>query len=304
MNEIKDIHLKKDMTVKELVSQLENSGFQAQNLGEAVQIVKEAKKNSAKTFISFTSNMSASGLRGILIDLIKKNQVDVIVTSSGSIDEDLIRSKLPYLKGTFETDDAKLGQEGVNRMGNIFVPNDRYEFLDEEMVKILEKLYEKKKNYVVSELLKEVGNMWGYEDSFIVQAAKAGVEVYCPGITDGSFGMQLTFFKQKHPEFNVDTIKDFENIINSASGDEKRLGIILGGGISKHHTIISNIISGGFDYAVYVNSSTPYHGSLSNATTSEAKSWGKIKPNSKSITIYGDAAIMFPLLVASVDEML
>ena len=57
---------------------------------------------------------------------------------------------------------------------------------------------------------------------------------------------------------------------------EKTLGIILGGGIAKHHTIISNILKG-LDYAVYVNSSSPYHGSLSGATTSEAKSWGKIK---------------------------
>ena len=51
----------------------------------------------------------------------------------------------------------------------------------------------------------------------------------------------------------------------------------MGGGIAKHHTIISNLINNGFDYAVYVNSSSPYHGSLSSATTQEAKSWGKIK---------------------------
>ena len=65
--------------------------------------------------------------------------------------------------------------------------------------------------------------------------------------------------------------------------------------------IISNIING-LDYAVYVNSSSPYHGSLSGATTSEAKSWGKIKESSKSVTIYGDAAVVFPLLVCATDE--
>ena len=78
----------------------------------------------------------------------------------------------------------------------------------------------------------------------------------------------------------------------------------MGGGISKHHTIISTLMSGGFDYAVYVNSSSPYRGSLSSATTEEAKSWGKIKKDAKSVTVHGDAAIIFPLIIASVDQVL
>ena len=129
MEEIKDIKIKKDMTVKELTRQFASSGFQAQNLGKAIEILKEARKSNAKTFLSFTSNMAASGLRGIFIDMIKNKKVDVIITSSGSIDEDLIRSKMPYLQGNFDADDQKLGEQGINRMGNIFVPNNRYEFL-------------------------------------------------------------------------------------------------------------------------------------------------------------------------------
>ncbi|MAE42219.1 deoxyhypusine synthase [Candidatus Woesearchaeota archaeon] len=301
MEEIKDIKIEKSITVKELTKQLASSGFQAQNLGAAIEILKEARENNAKTFLSFTSNMAASGLRGIFIDLIKNKKVDVIVTSSGSIDEDLIRSKMPYLQGSFEADDIKLGEQGINRMGNIFVPNDRYEFLDEEVKIILERIHARKKDMTASELLKEVGLEWKHEDSFIVQAAKNGVEVFCPGITDGSFGMQLTFFKGKNKDFRIDLLTDFQKIIDVASTNEKKCGIILGGGISKHHTIISTLMGGGFDYAVYVNSNSPYRGSLSSATTEEAKSWGKISSDAKSVTIHGDAAIVFPLLIASLD---
>lgn len=301
--EIKDIHLTKDITVKELTKQLASSGFQAQNLGTAIEILKEARKNNAKIFLSFTSNMAASGLRGIFIDLIKGKKIDVIVTSSGSIDEDLIRSKMPYLRGSFEADDRKLGEQGINRMGNIFVPNDRYEFLDEEVKAVLERIYSRKKEFTASELLKEVGLEWKYEDSFVVQAAKNNVEIFCPGITDGSFGMQLTFFKKKNPDFRIDLLADFQKIIDIASTDEKKAGIILGGGISKHHAIISTLVGGGFDYAVYINSSSPYRGSLSSATTEEAKSWGKIKKDAKSVTIHGDAAIVFPLLIGSIETL-
>lgn len=298
--EINDLILDSNMTVKELVSQLRNSGFQAQNIGIASEIISEAKQNNAFTFLSFTSNMAASGLRGVFADLVKRKKVDAIVTTSGSLDEDIIRSQLPYLQGTFEAEDEKLGQLGINRMGNIFVPNDRYEFLEKFSEKILQEIYEAKKEITVSELIFEIGKRVN-ESSILHQCSKNSVPVFCPGITDGAFGMQLAFFQQKHPDFKVDSIKDFSTLIDLGMKAEKTLGIILGGGIAKHHTIIANILRG-LDYAVYINSSSPYHGSLSGATTSEAKSWGKIKENSKSVTIYGDAAVVFPLLVTSVKE--
>ena len=304
MNEIKDIKITKGMTVKKLTEQLAESGFQAQHLGEAIAILKEAKQNKATTFLSFTSNMAASGLRGIFIDLVKNRKIDVIVTSSGTIDEDLIRAKRPYLKGSFEADDAKLGKEGINRMGNIYVPNDRYEYLDDLSQELLSKIYEKHKELTPSELIKEMGLLLETEDSLVYWAARNDIPIFCPGISDGSFGMQLMFFHQKHPDFRIDVLKDFNKIIGIAMGAEKTCGIVLGGGIAKHHTIISNLMNEGFDYAIYVNSSTPYHGSLSSATTSEAKSWGKVKPDAHAITVYGDAAILFPLLIASVDEVL
>lgn len=301
MKEIKDIKLSKNITVKELTKQLADSGFQAQNVGKAIDIIKEMIKNDAAIFLSFTSNMAASGLRGIIISMIKSGKIKAIVTSSGSIDEDIIRAKLPYLQGSFEADDAKLGKKGINRMGNIFVPNDRYEYLEQWTSKVLEETYKEKKSFTPSELLKNIGKKIEGE-SFIKAAAESNVPIYCPGITDGAFGMQLAFFKKKHNDFEIDVLSDFNNIINQTMQYNKTAGIILGGGISKHHAIISNLMNNGFDYAVYVNSSSPYRGSLSSATTEEAKSWGKVKENAKSITIHGDAAVVFPLIAASVEE--
>ena len=291
------------MTVKELTKQLSSSGFQPQNLGTAIKIVRQMIKDDAGIFLSFTSNMAASGLRGIIISLIKSGKIAAIITSSGSIDEDIIRAKMPYLQGSFDVNDEKLGKEGINRMGNIFVPNDRYQYLEEFSIEVLEEIYKNKKSYTPSELLSVIGKKIN-GDSFIKAAAENKVPIYCPGITDGAFGMQLSFFKKKNKDFNVDVVSDFNKIMDQVMKYEKTGGIILGGGIAKHHTIISNLINNGFDYAVYVNSSSPYHGSLSSATTQEAKSWGKIKENAKSVTIHGDAGILFPLLVGSVDEFL
>ena len=302
MEEIRDYGIEKDVKILDLAKFMTDSGFQASNLGKAVEIIKKMKNDKAKVFLSFTSNIAASGLRGVIAQLISKKLIDVIVTSSGTIDEDFIKSGKPYLKGNFDANDEELGKKGINRMGNIFVPNDRYQFMENEMPKILEKAYSEKKTWLPSEIIKFVGENIKDEKSILYQAAKNNIPIFCPGITDGAFGLQLTFFQQKKQDFQIEVAKDLKNIIDIATNSEKTGGIILGGGAAKHHTIIANLMREGFDYCVYVSMSSPFTGSLSGATTSEAKSWGKIKENAESITIHSDVTIVFPFLAAALLE--
>ena len=301
---VNDIHLAKGITVSELVAQFKNSGFQTHNIGVAAEILDSMVKHNATIFLSFTSNISASGIRGIIIDLVKKKKVQALVVSSGALDEDIARAKMPYLQGTFEANDVELGKQGINRMGNLLVPNECYGYLEEKITEILTKICDANtgKEFTATELVRQIGLNLDTENSFVYHAARTGVPIFCPGITDGAVGLQLAFFQQTHPEFKVNELKSSIEAIDFAITAKKKgkVGaIVLGGGIAKHHTIISNILSGGLDYAIYVNSSSPYHGSLSGATTSEAKSWGKVDEAAKDVTIYGDASVVFPLLIAS-----
>ena len=227
-----------------------------------------------------------------------------LVVSSGALDEDITRAKMPYLQGTFEADDSELGRKGINRMGSIFVPNECYEYLEEKVTNVLTEIYagEGSKEFSATEIIRQIGLHLDTENSFVYHAARNGIPIFCPGITDGALGLQLAFFQQTRPDFKVNELKSALEAVDfamTAKGKGKVGAIILGGGIAKHHTIISNILGGGLDYAIYINSSSPYHGSLSGATTSEAKSWGKISGNAMDVTIYGDASVIFPLLIAS-----
>ena len=302
--EISDIRLIKGITVAELVRQFKNSGFQTHNIAVAAEILGSMAKENATIFLSFTSNMSASGIRGIIIDLVKKKKVHALVVSSGALDEDITRAKMPYLQGTFEADDSELGRKGINRMGSIFVPNECYEYLEEKVTNVLTEIYagDGSKEFSATEIIRQIGLHLDTENSFVYHAARNGIPIFCPGITDGALGLQLAFFQQTRPDFKVNELKSALEAVDfamTAKGKGKVGAIILGGGIAKHHTIISNILGGGLDYAIYINSSSPYHGSLSGATTSEAKSWGKISENAMDVTIYGDASVIFPLLIAS-----
>ncbi|KAI8929677.1 Deoxyhypusine synthase-domain-containing protein [Entophlyctis helioformis] len=54
----------------------------------------------------------------------------------------------------------------------------------------------------------------------------------------------------------------------------------------------------GADYAVYINTGQEFDGSDAGARPDEAVSWGKIRMDAKSVKVYADASLVFPLVVA------
>ena len=299
MREIKDLSLKPGAGAAETVRQLGEAGFQASHLWEAVDMVREMKRKRHTIFLSFTANMVASGLRGVITDLCREKFVDAIVTTSGAIDHDIIKSFKPYYKGSFDSDDVELHRKGMNRIGNILVPTGHYEFLEKKFQPMLREIHSRGKPVSPSELSRFVGSKLN-ESSFLYWCAKNDIPVFCPGITDGAIGLQMYFFKQEKSGFTVDVTADMKELAGLMLGAEKASGIILGGGISKHHVIGASILRGGLDKAVYVSTAPEYDGSLSGARTKEAKSWGKLKETGDSVTVVGDAAVLFPLIVLGV----
>ncbi len=305
MEHVKDFNWRKGMSVRELVSSYGSLGFQSIELARASNAIVKMKKASAKIFLTFTSNMVTSGLRGFFAQIIRLGMADIIVTTVGSIEEDIMKAKGErFVIGSFRSDDVALRENGVNRVGNLMIANESYCNFESLMLPMLEKLYGKKKRWPVSEMLSEIGLMLDDENSILRQAAKNNVPVFCPAITDGAFGFHLFMFQQKHPDFTVDIVADFKNILISVSQDDIKGLISLGGGVSKHHAILSSLLNGGLDYAVYMTTARESSGSLSGATTNEAKSWGKIKDDSDAATVIGDVTITFPVaMIAALEEL-
>ncbi|MDD3264101.1 MAG: deoxyhypusine synthase family protein [Candidatus Nanoarchaeia archaeon] len=305
MKKVKDFTWKSGISVKELVDQYSSIGFQSVELKNASDVIVKMKKNNAKVYLTFTSNMVTSGLRGFFAQIIKLKIANVIVTTVGGIEEDIMKAKGEEFKiGSFDTDDTELHEKGINRVGNLQINNESYMHFEDNILPILNKLYEKKKRWAVSEMLREIGLMLEDENSILYQAAKNNVPIFCPAITDGSFGFHLFLFQQKHSDFIVDVVKDFGNILFTSSQDESQGVIALGGSISKHHAILATLLNGGASYAVYMTTAQKTSGSMSGATTNEAKSWGKVKDSSDVSTVIGDVTIMFPLAMISAMEEL
>ncbi len=295
MDEVKDFSFQKEPKLSELLKAYGTCGFQASELSKAIQLMKRMRKEKCTIFLAFTANMAASGLRGIFAQMVKEGWADAIITTGGSLDHDMIKAYKPYLLGSFGEDDRSLHQQGINRIGNVLVPNDRYELLEEKLKPVFEELA-KRSPISPSEFAAEMGKRIKDSNSFLRQAYERKVPVFSPGITDSAIGLQTYFVKQKFKDFAIDVTKDMKALANLAIDAEKTAAIILGGGISKHHTIGVNLMRGGLDYALYVSTSEAFDGSLSGAPPSEAVSWGKISEIGRYVGVRADAALAFPLI--------
>ena len=123
---VTDFKWEPGMSVKTLVDKYALVGYQSVELARASDVIVKMKKNSAKIFLTFTSNMVTSGLRGFFAQLIKLGIADVIVTTVGGIEEDIMKaSGEKFSVGKFGDDDVELHEQGINRVGNILINSRR-----------------------------------------------------------------------------------------------------------------------------------------------------------------------------------
>lgn len=287
---------------EKIIDSYATSGAQATNLSKAIQIIKEMRENNSFIYLGYTSNMVTGGLREIFKFLVQHKLVDAIVTTAGGIEEDIIKCLGDFKIGSFNESGKKLRDSGINRAGNILIPNSRYCRFEDFIIPLLERQKQKQKEtgeiITPTKLIHLLGKEINNEDSIYYWAEKNKIPVFCPAITDGSIGDMIYFFKSKHPEFKVDVSEDIVEINNSTIGKEKTGMIILGGGVIKHHICNANMFRNGADYAVYINNAQEFDGSDAGAIPDEAVSWGKITKEAKTVKVHGDASIIFPLIVA------
>lgn len=298
----------------EIISYYERIGFQATHLGKAIEIWKKVEKKrengeEVRVFLGYTSNIISSGVREIIAYLVKHKKVDVIVTTAGGIEEDFIKALKPFILGDWSVNDAEMRQKGINRIGNIFVPNDRYVEFEKYMIPFFERLLEIERRegrpLTASEVIYKLGRYMDEklgkekEKSVIYWAYKNNIPIFCPALTDGSFGDMLYFFKEERGdrELIIDIANDIVKLNNLAITAKETASIILGGSLPKHAIINANLFRGGTDYAIYITTAIPWDGSLSGAPPSEGVSWGKIKAKADYVEIWADTTLVFPILV-------
>ncbi|CAK42765.1 hypothetical protein CBS63078_3996 [Aspergillus niger] len=314
----------RDITVAEMVDNMKYTGFQGSAVAEAARIINEMQayrhpESGEKTtiFLGYTSNLISSGLRDTIRYLVRNRHVSAIVTTAGGVEEDLIKCLAPTYMGSFTAPGAGLRAKGLNRIGNLIVPNSNYCAFEDWLIPILDKMLEeqeaaKKKaletgdeedelHWTPSKIIERLGREINHEDSVLYWAARNNIPIFCPALTDGSLGDMLYFhtYRSSPQRLRVDIVDDVRRINTMAVRAARAGMIILGGGVIKHHIANACLMRNGAEHAVYINTGQEFDGSDAGARPDEAVSWGKIKADAKAVKVYAEATVVFPLIVAA-----
>ena len=255
-----------------------------------------------RVWLSYTSNMISSGCREYIKYLVKHKMVQVLVTTAGGIEEDFVKCLTNHHLGSFSTPGKEMRAKGLNRIGNMVVPNDNYCDFEDWLSPILDQMYDEQvQNGMVwtpSKIINRLGKEINNEDSVYYWCWKNDIPVFCPALTDGSLGDMLYFHTYKREGFTIDIVRDIRAINDIAIKSRRAGAIIIGGSVPKHHCLNANLMRNGVDYSVYINTGQAFDASDSGATPDEAVSWGKIKYGSNPVKVSTEATLVFPLIVA------
>ncbi|KAL9945068.1 Deoxyhypusine synthase [Verticillium nonalfalfae] len=306
-----------DITADDLLRGMRYMGFQATSLADAIRIINDMRawrdpETGDKTtiFLGYTSNLISSGMRGVFRWLVKHKHVSAVVTTAGGVEEDFIKCLGDTYMSSFSESGAGLRKKGLNRIGNLVVPNSNYREFEDWVVPIFDKMLEEQEaskgseeeiNWTPSKMINRLGKEINDERSVYYWAWKNDIPVFCPALTDGSLGDMLYFhtFKTSPQQLKCDIVEDIRKI-NTISVRAKRAGmIILGGGVIKHHIANACLMRNGAESAVYINTGQEFDGSDAGARPDEAVSWGKIKVGADAVKVYADATLVFPFIVAN-----
>ncbi|TLX69652.1 MAG: deoxyhypusine synthase [Thaumarchaeota archaeon] len=299
---VKDISIKKDDSILNIFDEMSKSGgFESRNLVEGLDILSSMiQDKKCLKFLSFVGAVTSTGLRGIITDMIKNKMFDVVITTCGALDHDIARYFSKYLEGSFTLDDNELADQHIHRLGNVLVPMESYgPLIEDKMQGFLEKAYkDNKKEMSTSDITRMIGENLG-DGSFLYWAHKNSIPVVVPGIMDGAVGSQIWLFTQKHHDFKLNVSTDGDLLSGLIFKAKKSGALMIGGGISKHHTLWWNQYRNGLDYAVYITTAQEFDGSLSGALIREAISWGKVTQKAKQTTIHAEATTILPFLYSA-----
>jgi deoxyhypusine synthase len=315
-----------DMTVGQLVEGYGDAGIGAASVNEAGDVLAEMFANEDCTvFLSLAGAMVPAGMRRIVSDLIRDGYVDALVTTGANLTHDAIEAiggkhhhgRTHDPEKSLREHDEGLRDEGVDRIYNVYLPQEHFAafegHLREEVFPALEADPDAEGADAVSiaDLTRELGRANAAvngrddvaEDPGVAAAAyDCDVPVYCPAVQDSVLGLQAWMYAQT-ADFTLDALDDMTELTDLAFEADDAGCLLVGGGVPKNFTLQTMLVTPrAYDYAVQITMDPEATGGLSGATLEEARSWGKLEKDARNASVYGDATVMLPMLIAAARE--
>ena len=302
--------------VEDCLVKLQNCGFQGRNLGIALEILYKMTSNSnILTVLTLSGAMVPAGMGEIICTLIEYKLIDVIISTGANIIHDLVDvfSDIGHFIGSSNVDDNDLFQHRINRIYDVFLPEDNYKYAEKKILELINEIYlEKEVKTTPSELLEKIGQKIN-KRCILSLAAKKKVPIFIPAFTDSELALDLIMYSAKEGyNFQFDILRDVQKFGDIIKNAKETGTLIIGGGVPRNWAQqifplldqLEGIKTFGYNYSVRIHTATEYDGGLSGCTLSESKSWGKYSLDSKYISVWCDATIALPLLITGLLQRL
>lgn len=304
------------MSVGELADEYGNAGIGAADVHEATRITEKMFTEDVRVFFGLAGAMVPTGMRQLVVDLIRDGYIDALVTTGANLTHDAIEAiggkhhhGAVHGEASEREHDETLREEWVDRIYNVYLPQEHFTLLENHLRE--EVFAELEDTVSIRELTAELGranaetnSKNGIEEGPGIAAAayEEDVPIYCPAIQDSVLGLQAWIYSQTS-EFSLDALSDMTHLNDLAYHAERTGAFVVGGGVPKNYVLQTMLVTPtAYDYAVQLTMDSPSTGGLSGATLDEARSWGKIEKAGENASVYADATITLPLIVAAARE--
>jgi len=295
-----------------LIDSFDHMAFQSRNLARACQIYNTMlKDNDCTVILCLAGSLVSAGMKKIIIDLIKHNMIDIIVSTGAIVvDQDFFEGLGFYhYRGFIDVDDNELRKLSIDRIYDTFIDEDDLRICDMTIKKIADSMATN--TYSSREFICEMGKYLEKHgknpDSFVLAAYKNNVPIFCPAFSDSSAGFGLVFHQtEKKEHISIDSVKDFKELTELKIKSKETGLVIIGGGAPKNFvqdTVVAADILGAdtpmHKYAIQLTVADEKDGALSGSTLKEANSWGKVDTAYEQM-VFSEATLTFPLLASYV----
>lgn len=297
-----------------MVEAMEHMAFQARNLARGARIfnMMQGDKECA-VYLTLAGSLISAGLKKTIVELVKNNMVDAIVSTGANIvDQDFFEALgfKHYVGTPYGIDDQELRELMIDRIYDTFIDEEDLRICDATIGEICDTL--SRKPHSSREFIREMGRFLDEndkyaayrEDSIVYQCYKKGVPIFVPAFSDCSAGFGLVYHQFHNPEqhISIDSAKDFLEITKLKLANPESGLFMIGGGVPKNFVqdivVACDILekeAAMHKYAVQITVADERDGALSGSTLKEACSWGKVDTVYEQM-IFSEATIAMPLI--------
>ena len=304
-----------------MIDAMASMAYSSRDLARAAHIFDMMLRDTeCGVILCLAGSMVSAGLQKVIVDMVRMNMVDAIVSTGANIvDQDFFEALgfRHYIAGEeykYGAGDAELRELMIDRIYDTFIDEAELRICDETTQKIIDGM--KPGAYSSREYIHEMGRYLrengrtpenGNNDSIILAAYEKNVPIFVPAFSDCSFGFGMVAHqhaRQGKAMCSIDSGKDFYELTQLKIQNPTTGLLMIGGGTPKNFAqdiIVAADILGVeasmHKYAIQITVADARDGALSGSTLKEASSWGKVDLTYEQM-VYSEATIAFPMIVA------